>query len=202
MALWFKIAIPLNVLYWAFFCYLLSRRRWSGAGLLAGIFHMLFAAVVSVAPIRALLDPHYMGYSLGFIDFEGRAVALPAALILAWALTSAWLAVGKGRGQWMVLVAVGDILFALSLGASILLGGRKQWTFQLGEHFAATGVAGLIVLLSLFTLPFIISALWAVKRASGGHGLPPLADSSPGNQTRHEEDKQDINGFRYSEGRA
>lgn len=202
MALWFKIAIPLNVLYWALFCYLLSRRRWSRAGLLVGIFHMLFAAVMSVAPIRALLDPHYMGYSLGFIDFEGRAVALPAALILAWALTSAWLAVGKGSGQWMVLVAVGDILFALSLGASILLGGREQWTFQLGEHFVVTGVAGLMVLLSLFTLPFIVSALWAVKRASGGRNLPPLVDSSSGKQNRPAKDEQDINGFRYSEGPA
>src|SRR5688500_15396702 len=90
MAIWFQIALALNVIYWAVFFYLLSRRRWNAPALAVGIFHMLFAAVISVAPIRSLLDPDYIGYGLGVIHFEKRAVALPAALILGWALAAAW----------------------------------------------------------------------------------------------------------------
>ena len=202
MALWFKIAIPLNVIYWGIFCFLLSRRRWNAAALTVGIFHMLFAGVMSIAPIRALLDPHYAGYAVGTIGFEGRAVALPAALILGWALAAAWVSVGKGSGRWMTLVAVGDILFALSIGASILLSGPQGWKFQLGEHFSVTGVTGLFVLLCFFTLPFVISALWAVKRARTGRPMPPRTDSSEEKSTDAEEDRQRVNGFRYSEGRA
>src|SRR5438128_11465172 len=116
MAIWFQIALVLNVIYWAVFFYLLSRRRWNVPALAVGIFHMLFAAVVSVAPIRSLLDPDYIGYALGVLHFEKRAVALPAVLILGWALAAAWVAVGMGRGRWMRLIMVGDIFLALSLG--------------------------------------------------------------------------------------
>ena len=202
MALWFKIALPLNVIYWGIFCYLLSRRRWNAAALVVGIFHMLFAGVSSVAPIRALLDPNYIGYAVGTFEFEGRAVAFPAALILAWALTAAWVSVGKGRGRWMKLVAVGDLLFGLSIGTLILLGGPSDWKFQLGEHFSVSGVPGLFVLLSFFTLPFIVSALWAMKRVSSGGTMPPQADNSEEKQIDSGEDSHSINGFRYSAGRA
>jgi hypothetical protein len=202
MALWFKIAIPLNLIYWGIFCFLLMRRRWNAAALTVGIFHMLFAGVMSVAPIRALLDPHYVGYAVGAIGFGRRAVALPATLILGWALAAAWLSVGNGRGKWMRLVAVGDILFALSIGGSILLSGPPGWTFQLGEHLSITGEIGLLVLLCFFGFPFVISALWAVKRASTGRPMPPQIDSSEEKPTEAREDSSNINGFRYSEGRA
>ncbi len=108
MALWFQIAIALNLIYWSIFFFLLSRRRWTVAALMAGIFHMLFAAVVSVAPIRATLDPHYTNFGLGFIQVKGQAAAIPAALVLCWALSAAWLAVGKGKGRWMTAIAAGD----------------------------------------------------------------------------------------------
>jgi hypothetical protein len=202
MALWFKIAIPLNVIYWGIFCYLLSRRRWNAAALAVGLFHMLFAGVSSVAPIRALLDPHYVGYAVGMFQFEGRAVALPASLILAWALTAAWVSVGKGRGRWMKLVAVGDLLFGLSIGMLILLAGQGDWKFQLGEHFSVSGVPGLFVLLSFFTLPFIVSALWAMKRVSVDGTMPPQANNSEEKRLDSEEDSHSINDFRYSAGHA
>ena len=49
MAIWFQIALVLNLIYWTIFLYLLSRRRWTGLGLAVGIFHMFFASLVSVA---------------------------------------------------------------------------------------------------------------------------------------------------------
>lgn len=201
MALWFKIAIPLNVIYWGVFCYLLSRRRWTRAALVVAVFHMLFAGIVSVAPVRAWLDPHYGGYVLGMINFEGRAAALPAALILAWALLAAWVSVGLGAGRWLKLVAVGDILFAFSIGAFIILQGESAWTFELGEHLSVTGIRGLMVLLSLFVLPFALCAAWALKRSSGGTKRPQV-DSSGEKQSGAEDEKQHVDGFRCSEARA
>lgn len=197
MALWFKIAIPLNVIYWGVFCYLLTRRRWNRVALVVSVFHMLFAGIVSVAPVRALLDPQYGAYVLGTINFEGRAAALPAAFILAWALLAAWVSIGLGAGRWMKLVAVGDTLFALSIGALILLQGESAWTFELGEHVSVTGIAGLMVLLSLFVLPFAASAIWAAKRSSSNS--PPRGNGYEEKRVGSEEEKRNQGGFRYAE---
>lgn len=202
MAIWFQIALVLNVIYWAVFFYLLSRRRWNVPALAVGIFHMVFAAVVSVAPIRSILDPDYAGYGLGVIQFEKRAVALPAALILGWALAAAWIAVGKGRGRWMRLVMVGDLFFALSMGVAILLDDSQNWKFQLGEHFTATGVAGLLILLCLFTLPLVASAIWAASRTRADGTAPPLASNTQEDHGGSEKEGKNKDGFRYSESRV
>lgn len=199
MAIWFQIAIVLNIIYWAVFVGLLLRRRWNLPALAVGIFHMLFAGVVSVAPIRSLLDPDYMGYGLGVIQLEKRAVALPAALILGWALASAWVAVGKGRGRWMRLVMVGDLFFAFSMGVSILLDNSQNWKFQLGENFTATGVFGLMILLCFFTLPFILSAVWAARRTGPSGTAPPLESNTQEENRRSEKDGKNTNSFPYSE---
>ena len=188
MAIWFKIAIPLNILYWAVFFYLLSRRRWSWSALAVGLFHMLFAGVCSVAPIRSLIDPNYIGFGVGVIQFAGSSAALPAALILSWALFAAWSAVGKGSGRLMTLIAVGDILLSLSLGASILQD-TAGWKLQFGEHLTIDGYAGAAVLLLLFTLPLVLSALWAVKRARF-RGTPPTL---PVTEKNHK-DSEDMGG--------
>ncbi|HEY5883195.1 MAG TPA: hypothetical protein VIT88_00825 [Pyrinomonadaceae bacterium] len=199
MAIWFQIAIALNIIYWAIFFYLLARRRWNVPALAAGLFHMLFAGIVSVAPIRSLLDPDYPGYSLGLIHLEKRAVVIPAALILGWALASAWIAVGKSRGRWMRLVMVGDIFFAFSLGVSIVFDDAQNWKFQLGENFTATGITGLLILLGLFTLPFIASAIWAASRTEAGGPPRPVAVNSQERSDNSEQDANKGNGFRYSE---
>jgi hypothetical protein len=199
MAIWFKIALVLNVIYWTVFLYLLSRRRWTRWGLVVGIFHMFFASVVSVAPIRSILDGDYVGYGLGELHFEKRAVAFPAAVILSWALASAWLAVGKGRGSWMRLVMVGDLFVALSITVSLVVDDSQNWKFQLGEHFTAAGVEGLLILLCLFTLPFIASAIWAARSTrTDGTTPPPI----PSKEEAHRDSKQDdknTNCFRFSE---
>ena len=202
MAIWFQITLVLNVIYWAVFFYLLSRRRWNVPALMVGMFHMLFAAVVSVAPIRSLLDPNYPGYGLGVIQFEKRAVALPAALILGLALAAAWITVGKARGRWMRLVMVGDLFFALSLGISIVLDRSDNWKFQLGEQFTATGVAGLFILLCFFTLPFVASAIWAASRTQVGGPAPPLASNTQEKRGASEKQGENRDGFRYSESRS
>lgn len=202
MDVWFQIALVLNLICWAVFFYLLSRRRWTWAALAVGIFHMLFAMVVSVAPFRALLDTNYMNYGLGLVQFRGRAATLPAALILSWALAAAWIAVAKGRGRWMTTIAGGDSLLALSIGGAILLSGPQEWRFQLGEYLSITGVAGLLVLLFLFTVPFVISAVWAVRRAGSDGTTGPLPQKVREGHGSSEEEPKDINGFRYAQRRA
>lgn len=198
MAIWFQIALVLNVLYWGVFFYFLSRRRWNIPALIVGVFHMLFAAVVSVAPIRSLLDPDYIGYGLGVLQFEKRAVVVPATLVLGWALAAAWLTVGKGKGRWMRLVMVGDFFFSLSMGITILFDDSQNWKFQLGEYFTATGGAGLMILLGLFTGPFLISGIWAAMRTQAGGTAPPLA-SNQHDSGSSEKERERTNGFRYSE---
>jgi len=202
MAIWFKIALALNVVYWIVFFYFLSRRRWNIPALGVGLFHMLFAAVVSVAPIRSLLDPDYVGYGVGVLQFEKRAVALPDALILAWALAAAWIAIGKGKGPWMKLVMLGDLFFGLSMSIALVLDNPTNWKFQLGEQFTAEGMTGLIILLGFFTLPFFVSAVWAAKRSRSGGTPTPLASGMEEGPKRLKKDDKNPNDFRYSQSNA
>jgi hypothetical protein len=73
-----------------------------------------------------------------------------------------------------------------------------HWTFQLGEHVAITGIAGLLVLLGLFTLPFVASAVWAARRAHASGTTPPMASRAQEDGGDSEADNKDINGLRYS----
>ena len=202
MAIWFKFAIALNLIYWTIFFLLLSRGRWTVAGLMAGIFHMLFAAIVSVAPIRSTLDPQYTNFGLGFIQVKGQAAALPAALLLGWALLAAWIAVGKSKGRWMTVIAAGDIFLALNMGGSLLLGHGGDWTFQLGEYVTVTGVAGLVILLFFFTGPFVASAIWAIRRSGSGGTTRPFAKTTEGKAGVARKRTKKVNGFRYIPRRA
>ena len=167
MTLWTKIFLVTNIIYWALFIYLLSRRRINAAGIAVGLFHMLLASVLSVAPFRSLLDADYR-WQLGFVSFEGRAAAVPAFLALGWTLASAGLVVTQQRGPWMWLVGVGDLLFALNLGAAILLfplqGNLAYQTIQLGERFILTGWIASAILLVSFVLPPVLSGIWALTR--------------------------------------
>ena len=81
MNIWTAIFLVTNAVYWAVFFYLLSRRRWNAATLAVGLFHMLLASVLSVAPFRSLLDSDYR-WQLGFVSFDGRTAAIPAFLTL------------------------------------------------------------------------------------------------------------------------
>jgi hypothetical protein len=202
MAIWFKLAIAANVIYWTIFFFLVSRRRWTVAGLIAGIFHMLFAVIVSVAPIRATLDPQYTNFGLGFVQFKGQAAAIPAALILGWSLLAAWIAVGKSKGRWLRVIAVGDILLALNMGGSLVLGDARDWTFQLGEYLTISGVPGLVILLFFFTGPFVASAIWAIRRSGSGGTTRPFAQNREGTNRVVDEETKKVNGFRYIQSQA
>ena len=205
MKVWLWVVLASNVVYWSIFFYLLSRRRWDAPALTFGALHMLFASLLVAAPLRSLLDPNYAGYQLGLIRFEGRWATLPATVFLAWALASAWLAVARGRGRWMKLIAVGDILFALNLGGGFLLdllrGELASSKIQGGEYFTLTGTVAALIPLLLFALPFAASAIWAARRVHSDGTTPPLAQGRQEEGADSEKETKGVNGFRYSESR-
>ena len=205
MSTWLWVFLISNIVYWSIFFYLLTRRRWDAPALTFGGLHMLFASLIAAAPIRCFFDPSYIGYQLGLIRFEGRWAVLPATLFLAWALSSAWIAVARGRGRWMKLVAVGDILFALNLGGGFMLdlarGELAGSKIQGGEFFTLTGTVAALIPLLLFALPFLASALWATRRAHSGGTTPPLSQGKEEIEAKSEENTSGTSGFRYSASR-
>ena len=148
MPVWFWMATVTIMASWVAFLYAVSLRRWNLASLIAGVFHMLFAATIAFAPFRSWFDPNYLGLGLGFLRFEGRAATLPCALMLAWALAAALLAVAKGGGRWMILVLAGDAFWALIFAGSLLLESAEKSKVQLGETATFTGAWALLILLS------------------------------------------------------
>ncbi len=97
---------------------------------------------------------------------------------------------------------VGDLFFALGMGVAILLDDSQNWKFQLGEHFTATGIAGLLILLCFFALPFVASAIWAASRTRTDGTAPPLASSTQEDHGGSEKEGKNTDGFRYSESRV
>jgi hypothetical protein len=200
MAIWSWLGLTLNVVVWSTFFYLLTRRQWSLGALLVGILHMLFAAVVSIAPFRSLLDPHYAGLGLGFFSLNGVKASLLATLIFGWSIAAAWLAVGKGRGRWMNLILLGDIFLALNFGGSTFLeGSSDNWRVDFGEGRNISGLGGALILLLLFTFPFFVSAVWAARRSRSDGTAPPLLSDVPQTGQRSKDRTNDTTGFRFSE---
>ena len=200
MAIWFWLALAANIIVWSIFFLLLSRRRWNLAALVVGVMHMLFALLVSVAPFRSFLDPNYPGLGLGFLRLEKTAVTLPATLIFCWAVAAALVAVAKGRGRWMLLVLIGDLLLAVNFGGSTLLEGQTDnWRIDFGDGRSITGLAGAFILLLLFTMPFIASAIWAARRHRSSRSVPPAVSKLPEENGQRGENKKNLNGFHFSE---
>jgi hypothetical protein len=132
------------------------------------------------------------------------AATLPATLIFGWAVAAAWLAVCKGRGRWMTLIAIGDIFLALNFGGSTLLEGRgsDNWRIDFGEGRSITGLASAFILLLFFTFPFVASAIWAARRTRTNGTAPPLTSDLQEKRNDSEDHTKDINSFRFSEGRV
>ena len=203
MTVWLWVVLVSNLIYWSVFFYLLTRRRWDASGLAFGVLHMLFASLLVAAPIRSVFDPNYGGYQIGFLRFEGAWAALPATVILVWALSSAWLAVSRGRGRWMTSIAVGDFLFALNLGVGFVLdlvrGDLAETKIQGGEYFTLQGTAVALILFLVFVLPFLASGIWAARRSGSNGTTPPQPQDAQESGTNSDEATRGFNGFRLSE---
>jgi hypothetical protein len=161
---WIPLFLASNLVYWLVFAYLAMRHRPSGVALALGAMHMLLAAALSVAPFRSFLDPHYPGFGLGVLHFEKRAATLPAALLLTWALASAWLLVSRRRGRTLWVVAVGDVLFALNQLLGVIRPGSSN-DIQFGEYLTIRGFQALLIMGILLVGGPAFSAWWAGTKA-------------------------------------
>jgi hypothetical protein len=202
MSVWPWVVLLSNVTYWSIFFYLWTRRRHDVPAFVFGLLHMLFASLLVAAPFRSLLDPDYMGYQIGLFRFEGLWATLPATAFLAWALSSAWVAVARGRGRWMKLIAVGDILFALNLVGDFLLdlvrGNLAAAKIQGGEFFTIQGPVVALIPLLVFAVPFVASALWAIRRTESNNTAPPPAEVTNKPQTASDRPDTKFDDIRFA----
>jgi hypothetical protein len=168
MTPWIAIALVTNLVYWAVFLSLAVRNRPGVGAVILGVMHMLLAAAMSVAPFRSFLDPAYPGFGLGLLRFEHRAATLPTALLLAWALTSAFLLARGAQGRSLWIVAAGDALFALNQLADLARSSGGGNDIQLGEHLTISGFQALLIMGILFVGGPAIGAWWSGRRARSG----------------------------------
>ena len=152
-----------NLLYWAIFLKIARNGSRLPLPIAVGVIHMLFAALVSVAPARSLLDPHYLGFGLGLLRFEGRAATLPASVILACALAAAWIVVSQAPRRGLLLVAAFDLLFALNSAVATLSPGRDH-RIQFGDALTIDGLWAVATMLFLFAGAPLMSSGWAWRR--------------------------------------
>ena len=164
MTPWLKIALVTNLVYWAVFVSLAVRRKPGAAAIVLGVMHMLLAGVVSVAPIRSFVDPAYPGFRVGVLHFEHRAATLPSALMLVWALASAFLLASRARGGKLWVVVGFDLLFALNQLLDILRSGTGG-NIQFGEHLTISGLQAALIMAVLFVGGPALSAWWSGRRA-------------------------------------
>jgi hypothetical protein len=164
MAPWIPIFAATNAVYWAIFVYLAVRHRASFVATFLGIVHMLLAALLSVPPFRSFLDPAYPGFAMGLLHLHGRSATLPTALLLSWALVSAWLLVSRTAGKALWIVAFGDLLFALNQVA-VLSPSSGDNDIQFGEYLTIRGFQAVVIMAVLLVCGPAISAWFAGVRA-------------------------------------
>ena len=132
-----------------------------------GALHLLFAMAASAAPYNAFAEVQFQ-WQVGFVGFSGRSAALPAILLIAWALTAACLAALQKKGRWLWLMVLGDSFWALNISARMafdFFGGRlRDDTIQFGEHLTIAAVSAVVIMLLVLVTPFVASAAWSARR--------------------------------------
>jgi hypothetical protein len=149
--------------FWLAFVHLRRRFEASPSQAWAAAVQVGPAGLLSVAPWRSVLDPDYIGYSLGVLRFPGRSACLPATLVLSSLLVSAWILLRYRGGRPYAVPALVNVLFAANLGLGTLA--EEAPRFQLGEHLTLTGAPALALVFVLLVLPFLLVAGWCAGRA-------------------------------------
>ena len=165
MNIWGLVFVVSVVVYWGVFVVLSRRGSPAKTHLLLGIVHMLIATIFVVAPFRSFFDANYLGFGFGLLRFEGRAATLPSLLVLAWALASAWLIVGRGIGRAMWWVAGFDLFVALNSAAGTLLV-HSDNQIQFGNALTIGGIWAVLIMLAFLTVAPLVSSAWAIRRVS------------------------------------
>ena len=66
---WLYIGLPLLLIYFGWFGYLLFKRKYHRSSLIFGLAHIPYLLINLVAPFRGILDQDYAGYSIGPVSY-------------------------------------------------------------------------------------------------------------------------------------
>lgn len=142
------------------------------AGQLLAVPLLIVIALNGAAPVRALVDPHYIGYSFGSLSAPGGLpVTLLAGGTILAAFAAAYVAATRRQGPifWLVAFVCGGL--ALSLGIPLTdIATRDIGAFkvQLGEYLTIPGSLAVGLIFMLLIAPFLAGAVWAANRAIDG----------------------------------
>jgi hypothetical protein len=143
-----------------------SPRTWLSVYISLGL--VLLAALNSVAPFRALLDPNYVGYRFGLLQaHKGLAVTVISGTVFLLAAITAFVAARNRAGTGMWLVAASCIIFAVINGipwAKELLTNPERNQIQFGEYLTIPGLVASGIQAILFVLPCAVGLPWALRR--------------------------------------
>jgi hypothetical protein len=148
-----------------------SPRTWLSVYVSFGL--VLLAGLNSVAPLRALLDPNYVGYQFGLLHaHRGFAVTAISGTVFLLAAVVAFVAARNRVGAGMWLVAASCMIFAAINGipwAKELATDPAKNQIQFGEYLTIPGLVASGIQALLFILPCALGVPWAVRRATAHH---------------------------------
>ena len=166
---WALFALCVTSVLLATWAFLIARNSRSFASVYVSFAFLLLAGMNSAAPLRAYVDPNYIGYGFGLLRADkGLPVTLAAGSVFVAAAVCAFIAARNRRGNAMWAVAAVCAAFAVIQGWPWLrnaLSDPASNTIQFGEYFTVPGVVGTAVLGALLVLPFLIGVPWAARRA-------------------------------------
>lgn len=143
--------------------------RWLAAPLLVVI------ALNGAAPVRALVDPDYIGYSFGLLSaHRGLPVTLLAGGTLIAALVAALIVASRDSGRILLIPAVVSGALAISLGTPLLMAAATDpasFKLQLGEYLTIPGLIAVVLMSIVLVLPFVIGSIWALRNSSHSAGV-------------------------------
>jgi hypothetical protein len=195
---WPSVLLLVNLISWTVFVARAIGQRRAGhhsrAALAAGLLHMLFIAPMSIAPLRAILEPETFHIGLAWLQVSGWAAAIPATVIWIWGLTAALVAVSTPQGRALRIIAVGDLIVAANFGTyftvQVMRDALRAFTAQAGGFAPLSGMAVGIVVMTFFVVPFTLSAFWALRGtvptppALGGDREDPPREGRPADDSR------------------
>ena len=132
--------------------------------------HVFIAGIGAAAPLRGLVDPHYVGYRFGYLHpTVGIETTLVAGSVFLAAVAAAWIVARNARGPAMWFVAATSAFFTLNFGGGWLestLGRFSDNTMQFGEYLVIPALIATPIMFVVFVLPFLAGVGWAPQRAS------------------------------------
>ncbi|HEY1709504.1 MAG TPA: hypothetical protein VGG10_14650 [Rhizomicrobium sp.] len=166
---WVAYGLTIIAVLLAGWSFMLWRFRPGFAAGTISLAHLSVAGFGADAPLRGLVDPHYIGYRFGYLaPAAGVQTTLIAGCVFASAVIAAFIISRNKRGPAMWVAAATSAFFTLNFGGAWLestLGDISDNTMQLGEYLTIPALIATPIMFVLFVLPFLAGVGWAPQRA-------------------------------------